>query len=281
MAGKMKAVLTAAEHAALVSDDQKGLYEEGEDGKFFLSVDGIDDHASVKGMKSALQRLKQEEARLKKQLGTLPEGVTPEEIAQMVAERAEAEEAKKKAAGAWEDLKKQLNEQHAKALQKEQARVAAREAFIRKLVVENNAVAALTEAGASKHGVRLLLPHVMSSLEAVAQEDGDAFSMQVTVMGPDRKPRLSPAGNGAPMGLAEFVKEMRQSEDFAMAFEGTKSGGSGAPQSTAPGAGGVRNLADLKSPGDKAKFIAERGLDAFNQLLAADAPAHPFGAPKP
>ena len=275
---KMKAVLVAADHEKLTPEQQE-LYEAGEDGKFYLSLEGLDDHAGVRGMKSALTRLKTEEARLKKQLGVLPEGITPEEVAAMVADRAKAAEEKAKAAGQWDDLKRQLTEQHAKALQKEQQRLAMREAFIRKLVVENEAVRTLAEAGATKAGIRLLLPHVMNSLEAVPVEEGDAFSMQVTVKGPDGKPRLSPAGNGSPMALPELVKEMRQHEDFALAFEGTQSGGSGAPPSTAPGAGGVRTLADLKTASERAEYISKHGLDAFNKLLAAEQPASPFAAP--
>lgn len=273
---KLKAVLGSLDG---LTDEQQQLYTPGDDGKFYLDIDDIDDHSSVKGLKNALGRLKTEEKRLKDVVSKLPEGVSPEEIQALLDERATREEEKAKAAGKWDDLKNQLTQQHQKQLSDAQKQIAARETYIRELVLQNEAVRVLTEAGATKSGVRLLLPHVMSSLDAVPKQDGDKFVMEVSVRGADGKPRLSPAGNGSPMGIVELVQEMRKHEDFALGFEGTTSGGSGASQSTTPGSGGVRSMADLKTPADKASYIKQHGLEAFNALLTAEQPTSPFSTP--
>ena len=84
--------------------------------------------------------------------------------------------------------------------------------------------AAATEAIAAAKGIpQLLLPHVKSAVKVI-EEDG---KYQVRVVGPDGSPRMNAKGEF--LGIKDYVSEMRESEVFSRAFEGTGTTGSGTP----------------------------------------------------
>lgn len=127
------------------------------------------------------------------------------------------------------------------------------------LVRRNAAVEAIT---AAKGNVKLLLPHVLERTRTV--EDGDNVTAQVV----DEKgnPRIADT-LGTPMTLAGLVEEMKKSDEFAPAFEGTGVAGAGTEGGgNVAGAGSVTKRSDLKTDAEKAAFITKHGLEAFQAL---------------
>lgn len=214
MALKLK--LTADEHKSL-DEGIKGLYEE-KDGAFVLGVDGIED---TNGLKSALEKERKARSEYEKTVRQYQGlGKSPDEIAELVKAQEESEKNKLEQKGEWEKLKAQLLESHKKEL-------AARDEAIQKMkgTLESYLVdAAATEAIAAAKGIpQLLLPHVKSAVKVI-EEDG---KYQVRVVGPDGSPRMNAKGEF--LGIKDFVSEMRESEVFSRAFEGTGTTGSGTP----------------------------------------------------
>lgn len=105
-------------------------------------------------------------------------------------------------------------------------------ALLSTALVDNSAIRALEQNGGS---VELLLPHI-KQISRLTETDG---KFAVEIVGADGTVRLSPQqGNTGPMSVAELVEEMKGSDSFARAFEGSGASGSGAtPPSGAQGGG--------------------------------------------
>lgn len=214
MALKLK--LTADEHKGL-DEGIKGLYEE-KDGGYVLSIDGLED---TNGLKSALEKERKARSEYEKAARKYEGlGKSPDELAELVKAQEESEKNKLEQKGEWEKLKAQLLESHKREL-------AARDEAVQKMkgTLESYLVdAAATEAIAAAKGIpQLLLPHVKSAVKVI-EEDG---KYQVRVVGPDGSPRMNAKGEF--LGIKDLVAEMRESEVFSRAFEGTGTTGSGTP----------------------------------------------------
>jgi len=72
----LKAIIDSDEFGEL-EEGVKSLYAEGEDGKYMLDVEGVDDLPAVQGLKSGHQRSKQEKRELKKQLDAIKRKAGP------------------------------------------------------------------------------------------------------------------------------------------------------------------------------------------------------------
>lgn len=219
MALKLK--ITAEEFGKL-DESIQGLYED-KDGEYILSVDGIEDNS---GLKSALEKERKRARELEKTAKAYEGvGMTPEEIAELVKAREEAEKASLEKKGEWEKLKSQMLEKHQKDLESRDGEVKKMKQTLESYLVD----AAATEAIASAKGIpQLLLPHVKSAVKVV-EEDG---AYKVRVMGQDG-PRVN--ANGEFLSIKDLVAEMRESEIFSRAFEGSGVSGSGAsPAVTRP-----------------------------------------------
>ena len=207
----------SAEELAGLPEGIRGFYEE-KDGGYVLSIDGLED---TNGLKSALEKERKARSEYEKTVRQYQGlGKSPEEIAELVKAQEESEKNKLEQKGEWEKLKAQLLESHKKEL-------AARDEAVQKMkgTLESYLVdAAATEAIAAAKGIpQLLLPHVKSAVKVI-EEDG---KYQVRVVGPDGSPRMNAKGEF--LGIKDFVSEMRESEVFSRAFEGTGTTGSGTP----------------------------------------------------
>ena len=207
----------SAEELAGLPEGIREFYEE-KNGAFVLGVDSLED---TSGLKSALEKERKTARELEK-LARQYQGLgkSPEEIAELVKAQEESEKSKLEQKGEWEKLKAQLLESHKKEL-------AARDEAVQKMkgTLESYLVdAAATEAIAAAKGIpQLLLPHVKSAVKVI-EEDG---KYQVRVVGPDGSPRMNAKGEF--LGIKDYVSEMRESEVFSRAFEGTGTTGSGTP----------------------------------------------------
>lgn len=116
---------------------------------------------------------------------------------------------------------KQLSEKHQEALGKIEERTKTLESRLHKALVVEQAMKALNEAGA--RAPKLLLPHIESSVRMTIDENGNE---SVVVVGDDGQPRMSrKSGTTANMTIEEFVHSLKDDDQFAVAFEGSKAKG--------------------------------------------------------
>ena len=142
------------------------------------------------------------------------------------------------------NLRKQMADKHAKELDALTAKIAARDAFIRREKAEN---AALSILAPLTHSPTLMLPHVLKHLDVV--EDGGGW--RAVVVDPQtHAPRIGD-GQGGLMTIEALVAEMASKPEYAPGFKGTGQTGSGAPAGSAGAASGGRIAAT-----DTAGFLA-------------------------
>ncbi|MBR0693662.1 hypothetical protein [Bradyrhizobium lablabi] len=198
-----------------VEEPLRTLYED-KDGKFRLKVDGVEDTSSLH---SALRSERASRANLEKKVKAFESlGKSDEEIKQLIeaAEKAETEKAEK--AGEFEKLKDALKTQHTKDLKAKDDALAAMRSSLERYLVDAQATSAIAAAKGSSD---LLLPHVQKHVRVI-EENGDYVVKVVDAKG---EPRIN--GKGEPMSIADLVGEMRQSDVYGRAFEGSGQSGSG------------------------------------------------------
>jgi hypothetical protein len=116
---------------------------------------------------------------------------------------------------------------------------------------------ALAEA---KGAVDLLLPHVLASTRTVEKEPG---RFEVEVIDKDGNVRIDGKGNN--MDIKGLVAEMRQSEAFGRAFDGTGHSGSGKQPGGGTGGSGTLKRSKMTTA-QKAEYVREHGQEAFLKL---------------
>ena len=201
------------------------LYTE-KDGEYILGVEGLED---TSGLKSALEKERADRAKYEKDVKEWAKfGKTREEIQKLIEQAAEAERKELERKGEWDKLREQLVQKHTAELEAKNKELAEKDKAISAYLIDSRA----TEAIAKNDGnARLLLPHVKGRCRVV-NENGK-YSVQVLT--PDGSaPMVDSSGN--PLSIEDFVKSMRDDEDFQSAFKakggtgsGSKGGGAGAP----------------------------------------------------
>jgi hypothetical protein len=218
------------------------LYKE-KDGKFHLQVDGIED---TSGLHSALRSERASRAALEKKVRNWEAlGKSEDEIKDLLAAHEKAEQDKATKAGEWEKLRDQMNTQHATALKAKDDQIAGMKKAIERHLVDAQATAAIATA---KGSADLLLPHVQRHVRVI-EENGD-YSVRVVDAKGD--PRVN--GKGEPLSISDLVGEMRQSDVYGRAFEGSGQSGSGTQPVTKGGG----------TPSQKT--IARAEFDALNPV---------------
>lgn len=223
-------------------------YEQDGD-SYRLRVEGYDDT----GLRAVLEDKKGEVKKLREKLTTY-EGIDPEEVAELRALRDEYE-AKVAQAGRWEEQKERLEKQFQKQLEQRQADLAATTGQLETLLKENAVRDALAKNQAR---VDALLPHVMQRVNIVTEADGTRRAVAIGLDGQSET------------DIPTLVSDMKAKEDqFGWGFlpNGNSGGGTAAPKSTGgSGAGKVRSKKDLKSAAEHSRFIADHGLQAYQEL---------------
>jgi hypothetical protein len=233
-----------------VDEPLRELYEE-KDGKFALKVEGVE---PVDGLKSALEKERKAARELEKKVKRWESlGKSDEEIADLLkkAEEAELSEAERK--GEWDKLRAQMNEKHDAALKAKDETISAMRARLNAELVDAKAVAAIA---AAKGVPELLLPHVQRHVKV-----DDEFNVQVV----DAKGDPRVGAKGEPLTIADLVAEMKSSEIFGRAFEGSGQSGSG-KQPGNGGGGAVTKKSDFKSEKDRSAWVDANGIDAYKAL---------------
>jgi hypothetical protein len=246
----------SAEELAGLPEGIREFYEE-KNGAFVLGVDGLED---TSGLRSALEKERKTARELEK-LARQYQGLgkSPDEIAELVKAQEESEKSKLEQKGEWEKLKAQLLESHKKELTARDEAVQKMKGTLESYLVD----AAATEAIAAAKGIpQLLLPHVKGAVKVI-EEDG---KYQVRVVGPDGSHRMNAKGEF--LGIKDFVSEMRESEVFSRAFEGTGTTGGGAAASRAQRSSGGAFLISREDARDVQKYrAAKAAASAAGQTL--------------
>jgi hypothetical protein len=199
---------------------------ETKDGKF--AVDEPSENADLTGLKTKnadlMTKLKAAQAR-----AAIIGDRTPEEVQADLDLAVKFKEDKARAEGNFEQLKKQLVDQHTNELTKTTARTKKVEGKLYDVLAKREAEAAITAAGGIP---KVLLPHILPFIKVTEQDDD--FSAQVV----DAKgnPRIAD-GQATPMTIAQLVEQFKADETFGVAFAASGAAGSGARN--AVGAGGT------------------------------------------
>lgn len=219
----LKAVLDKLDDAP---EAVRGFYAE-KDGKFILNVEPVGGYSleDVGGLKKALEAERGSRKQLEADVVKYKD-IDPDRARAALAELEElkkldpTKEADKIANTKFEAAKAQLVEAHSKELAPLKERNSKLEATVDKLVRQAQATAALASA---KGSVELLLPHVLQHTKVIETETGE---FAVRVVDANGNERIGDNQGGA-MTLDQLVAEMRSSDTFARAFDGSGHSGTG------------------------------------------------------
>ncbi len=209
-----------------LNDTLKTEYKKRDDGKYILDVSAVDGFAldDIKGLKSALAKERQNVSDLTGKLGKF--GDLDADKAKEALEKLE----KFNKANPDEKVKEQIEAIKAQMEEKRKAEVeglnkkaSTYTKEIERLLIEATAAQVIAE---QKGNTTLLMPHIKSKTRV--REDNGQFIVDVL----DEKgvPRISPSsGNNSAMSIKELVEEMKSSDTYAPAFEGSGASGGGVP----------------------------------------------------
>jgi len=226
-----------------VPEAQRSFYSEGEDGKFHLDAEGIED---VSGLKSALEAERKERRKHERALAAFKD-VDPERYNALLRAEEEREAVKAKASGDWEKREAQLIEKHGREIKSKEESLVAAQRTVERALIDAEAARAIA---AAKGSVRLLLPEIKQRVKVLKGQDGE---FAIRVVDAEGTPRIGKVegGKAAPMTIAELVAELREDAELARAFDGSGASGSGAAKSEG-GGGAVRTI----PAGDDKAFLA-------------------------
>lgn len=260
---KPKAVVDSIEE---VEEALRPLYEQGEDGKFYVQVEGFDPREVSALRKEAADRRKA----LQELKGKVPDDFDPEEWKRLKSEtkkrereREEAERDKQKREGDFEAREKKLVEKHEQELKAEREKAERFQRQRDKALMDDAARKAIHDA---KGKANLLLPHVLKRLRIEENDKGEAV---VVVLDENGEPAVAD-GRGSSLTLPKLIDEFKASDEFGVAFEGSGASGGGAQPSAATrggpgGSGTVVNGIDLSKakPEEKLKAIHSGKIPAI------------------
>jgi hypothetical protein len=240
-----------------VSEAHRDLYTE-KDGKFVLSVDGLEDNS---GLKKALETERETRKKYEKQIKSWERtGKTPDEIAELLASAEEAERQKHEKEGNFDALLKQHQGKWDKERSDLAAELEAAKASERGAIVNTSLMAALTKAGATEEGIDLLPDRLSSRIKF----DRDGDKRVINIVAADG---VTPLAGSSKDGTATFDDLVKEAVDkYPSLFKGSGAGGSGKQPDSKAGRSGITKRSDLKTSKDRAAFIDEHGLEAYQKL---------------
>lgn len=251
---KLKAILDSLDG---LDESLHELYEQDDEGKYRLNVDGIEQHPAVTGLVTNRDRVLEEKRKLQAQIEKYGD-VDPEEYGKLKKAQEDAERTRLEKAGEFEKLKAQIVEKHQKELDAAKARSDTLMGQLKELMIDAEATKIITseEFGGS---TTLLMPHVRSRAQVVETDDG---RFRTVVLSPDGKtPMVGSNGEGAK--LKDLIAEMRENPEYARAFPATGASGSDARETKAGGARRPGTIAwdDQESFGQNLDEIAKGKLE--------------------
>lgn len=186
-------------------------------------------------------------------------GLSAQEIKDLVAEKERIKTQKLAEEGNFEQIKKQMIEQH----EAEKRALVADKDKMYETVKKNLVNAAATTEIAALNGVpQLLMSHIESRV-TVVNEDG---KFEVRVLDAKGEPRVNAKGEYTT--IKDLVTELREDPVFSHGFKGLGHSGSGTPQlnNGNPQPTKVKAYKDM-TPKDKSEYIKEHGLNGWTKFV--------------
>lgn len=219
-------------------------YAQRDDGKFYLALENIEHASDVTGLKSALQKERQNNRELERIKARLGGDAGIESVAKFREQFKDVDPA---------TLAAQLDETTG-TLKRVQRSLA-------QAVADKEILSATANHRAMQDR---LLPLLREKVKTVEQEDG---SVVVRVLDGNA---VAKAEDGTPITVDQLVESMRNDEAFAYAFYGTGQSGSGAQGSATRGGGAPANRSDLQrskmSSKAKVQYLKQYGENEFMKL---------------
>lgn len=162
--------------------------------------------------------------------------------------------------GDIEKLRKQFEQDKQKAIEERDQKIQAMESTVNRYLVENQAASAISEYD----GVpKLLMPHIKEQVSVQTADNGEYV---VRVLDEDGDPRFN--NSGEYMSIRELVGEMRESDDFGMAFKAKAPSGSGSDPSGKKGGekGAPKKRRSQMNQKEKGEYVRNYGIEEFNKL---------------
>jgi hypothetical protein len=241
----LKAVLASLEG---IAESLQVEYKKGDDGRFYLDVDGIEDTPAVEGLRNKYRTVLDEKKQVQKKLDEI--GVTPEEVADL-REKAKVggKGANAEAVAALEaklaDVQKAAQAEIDKAKQEATREKEAN----RKSVKDAEVATAIAKAGANPKLAKL----IEDQFDVRLAEDG---RYNVVVM-KDGQPRTKGL-TAEPFTADDLMTELKQSEDWGIFFPASGKTGSGAAAATAGATtGGNKQWSDMTLTEKSQAYLAD------------------------
>ena len=117
--------------------------------------------------------------------------------------------------------------------------------------------AAVAAIAAAKGVPELLPPHVQKHVKV-----DENYNVQVVDAKGD--PRVN--GKGEPLSISDLIAEMKATEVYGRAFEGSGQSGSGMRPTNGTGGTGITRRSEFKTEKDRAAFVDAHGIAAYNAL---------------
>lgn len=227
------------EDVSELDEGVQSLYEKGENGKYRLQVEGIDDGAELK---EALRKEREDRKTAKEKLKALED---EKREAEQAAEQARLESAKKN--GDVEALEKSWQEKLDSQLAEKDQELEKFRGMVSGLTVGQTA--ALVSADVFGEHAELMQHHVESRLTYELTNEGP----QVRV--------LDPEGKMSAMGVEDLKKEFKGNKKFAPFVVGTKASGPGGHGGDKKGGDNTitRSEFDKLDPANKTAFMKKGG----------------------
>ena len=220
-------------------EDVKKEYKKGTDGKFYLDVDGIDDHPAVGNLRNAMQNAKTERQQARDEANAYK--------TQLQTANDQLDDMRRGAIPKG-DVEALENSWKTKLAEKETelgGKITKLSGAVDKSLRQSTATALASELFVSTN---LGLPYILPRLKI--EEDGEEFVVKV----------LDKDGKPSALTVDDLKKEMLQNKEFAPILRGTRASGGGANGGN--GGGGAPSDKDFDaltaSPKDLAARITER-----------------------
>lgn len=204
----MKAVLDSLDG---VDKSFHSEYEKGDDGKYYLTLEGVEQHPATKPLENTMRRTKDELKKLTKERDDLR--TRSQELEEEVNGMREGSIAK----GDVEALKKSYQKKYDTDIAERDERLARANATIEKQMIDNVAQSMATKIVAKPEYSEVVLPHIRARLKLNYDSEGNA---ETTVLGKDGKPSA--------LSLEDLEKEILQHKAFAPILRGSHASGGSA-----------------------------------------------------
>lgn len=237
----LKSVLTSLDG---LSDDVKKEYTE-KDGKFYLDLEGLDDHPGVGALKRAkdhekgLRQKAEEKQREVEDKVTQLEG-TIEELRTGAIPKGDVDALKKSYDDKAQKQQKEFDDKYGKL-----------NGQIEKVMLDSKALEMATEISTAP---ALLIPHIRSRLK-LEDVDGELAVQVVDI-----------AGKPSAASLDDLKKEMLQNKTFAPILIGSKASGGGANGGSGGGGASSKKLGEMNE--SERRAFAKDDPEGFRKAVA-------------